>query len=129
MTPTRRESDAEQEDWTEARRPIRGDEQELTIGAGKYRLTARGATVIVVIGVVAVLAMLYMHIAEQQKATSQIVSHISAETAAASREISRALRLQTCVLSMTAEERVEWRRRADAPSALMGYCPGLLFAP
>lgn len=118
----RRESDEEEGDWRPARAPITGDEEELSLGAGKYRLTAKGGRVILIIGVISVLGLVAYGIRENDK----IAASVSSEHKAITERIDRTLRMQTCVLSMTPEERIQWRNMRDAPLALASFCPGLL---
>ena len=122
--PPRREHDAEEDDFTDRRRPITGDEQELSIGAGKYRLTARGGIVIIVIGTIAMLAMLAYGIREQDRAVVTMTMDHRRMMA----QFDRTMRLQTCVLSMTPDERLQWRQSRDAQNALVFFCPGLLMS-
>lgn len=120
-------SDPDETDFGPQRRPISGEEQELSVGAGKYRLTLKGSQIIAACMSLAVLLAIGWHLREQEIATQRILAHISSEMAAATRELSRTSRLQTCVLSMTTEERIQWRQsRGDSQQALFVFCPGLL---
>ena len=98
---------------------------EVQVGVGKYALTARGTVVINVIFSFAILGGVGWVAVKQQENFDTLTRTISAEH----RANERLARLQTCVLSMTTQERIEWRTSRDAANALMMFCPGLLLSP
>ena len=125
--PPRRESDSEEDDYRLRRTPITGDEEELSLGAGKYRLTAKGGRVIVIIGVLAILALVGYGIREQDKARVELKLQVAAEHRTMTSILSRDLRTAICVLSMTTEERVAWRNmRGDPQQSMISFCPGVV---
>ena len=116
----RREADHEEDDWTSTRRPIQGDE--VRVGVGKYNVTLRGGIVIIVVLGLAVLALVAV-VAQRQRDSEAIMA---AEHRQMTATVNQALRLQTCVLSMTPDELLQWRGSRDAQNALIMFCPGLL---
>lgn len=124
QVPPRRQDDPDDTDYRRSRVPISGEE--VQVGVGKYRLTLRGQMIIgTFLGVVVLLSVAW-HVQDNQRALGEIKAHITIETARASTEVKQTMRQTTCVLSMTAEERIEWRRSPAPDRALMAYCPGLL---
>lgn len=99
--------------------------EEVQVGAGKYTLTARGSIAINVIFSFAILGGVGWVAVKQQENFDTLTRTISAEH----RANERLARLQTCVLSMTIDERIAWRNSRDAQNALMMFCPGLLLSP
>lgn len=123
-TPPRRVGDDDAEDFRERRAGITGDE--VRVGAGKYAVTLRGGMVIQVVCMMALLGVLGYHTQEQTKVANSLAAQIAKDHRDMSHAINYTLRLQTCVTSMTADERIQWRSSRDAQAALFTYCPGLL---
>lgn len=138
----RRADDGEDDDHTDQRRPITGDE--VRVGVGNKALTLRGSMVICVVIGIALLGLVAYGIREQDRAQQAITlmmangarEHERSQQALSlmmanehrrmTDTIDRTLRVQTCVLSMTPQERLQWRGSRDAPNALIMFCPGML---
>lgn len=116
----RREEDESESDWTPSRRQVQGDE--VQIGVGKYNVTLRGGIVIMVIIGIAILGLNALAIQKQQEAQLRM----ELEHRNLGEMLNKTVRLQTCVLSMTPDERLQWRASRDAQNALIMFCPGLL---
>lgn len=125
-TPPRRGTDPDDSDYRDRRQPITGEE--IRVGVGKYSIGLRGANIgSLVIGLIA-LIILGWHANDQTRATTELTNSIASEHAKMISSIERTMRLQTCVLSLTAQERIQWRESRDAQHALMAYCPSLLLS-
>lgn len=125
----RREHDAEEDDHRSERAPITGDEDELSLGAGKYRLTAKGGRVIVIVCVLAILGLVAYGIRENDRGRAEFKAEVNAEHRRMTATLSKDLRMAVCVLSMTTDERVAWRAmRGDPQQSLIAFCPGVLMA-
>lgn len=123
QTPSRRESDPDAMDFRSLRRPITGDE--VQVGVGKYSLSLRGGMVISMIGLLAILGGLYIVLTAQQ----QGFADIRRDHDTSSRSLEKTLRLQTCVLSLLPDEKLQWRTSRDTSAALIAYCPSLMLSP
>ncbi len=89
--------------------------------------------VIGVVAMIAAMALIASHILESERARTEINAHVTtemdrlrAEIGVANKDAAKNLRLQTCVLLLTPQERLEWRTSREPQSALLSLCPGLL---
>lgn len=115
VTPPRRDGDDAGVDYRALRRPISGNEVQL--GVGRYSLTLRGGMVINVVGMIAILAALWF--IEKEMTGQHRENAITHD---------RAMRLQSCILSLSREETTEWRKSRDTTAALMAFCPSLILS-
>ncbi len=98
---------------------------EVQVGAGKYNVTARGPLTIAVLFGFSILGAVAWVAVKQQENFDYLSRMISSEH----RANDRLARLQTCVLTLDANEKIAWRASRDATNSLMMFCPGLLLSP
>ena len=88
----------------------------LDVGIGKYTLHARGASVFLAILIVVMGSMMYLW---------------TQSSAGEHREIISELRMMSCILSLSSDERVQLRKDMSAKvsnkqDVLLGVCPWLM---
>lgn len=124
VSPPRRASDPDSEDYRGLRRSISGDE--VRVGAGRYSLRLRGSMVIsVVLGLVNLSAVGYV-IREQDRLRMELPGNMAEQHRILGKTLDTTMRFQTCVLALTPEELVAWRSSKWPQAWLVAMCPGLL---
>ena len=115
-----RADDTEGAYYRHLRRPITGNE--VRVGSGVISsLTLRGTMIIVVIGVIGAMLM-NLYTAERMSREHSQVSSIITDSL---RSLVRDVRFQTCINSMTFEERTALRNARDFRVAAGAFCPWL----
>ena len=119
-----RAGDDDDTDYRGQRRPIDGSE--VRIGYGNKSVSLRGGmTIGVVLGIVILIGLGYV-IREVDRMRMEIPGNMAEQHRILARTLDTATRYQTCVLALTADERVAWRSSREPRAWLVAMCPGLL---
>lgn len=122
-----RNPDGDESDFTLLRRPITGDEQELSVSIGQHRrVTLRGGVVIgAVISLVTLAAVVYIS-RETDKAFATLTKVVTDDHRRMTDSLLETFRLGICINSLNETEKERWRTSANPPRTLASLCPGML---